>query len=136
MIKLTSRISSTATPLPLSSSPRYTRLGRLALRLASYAPKRTSLGAELNAATTRAFKDRSFAFRASDVKRGMRLRMSELSNAVFSLNFPVRKPLPRGLYGTKPIPSSSKVGSTSSSGRLHHNEYSLFPRTVINSSPE
>jgi len=55
MIKLTSRISSTATPLPLSSSPRYTRLGRLALRLASYAPKSTSLGATLNAATTRAF---------------------------------------------------------------------------------
>src|SRR5207237_6837915 len=29
--------------LPLSSSPQYTRLGRLVLRLASYTPKSTSL---------------------------------------------------------------------------------------------
>ena len=42
------------------------------------------------------------------------LRKSELSNAVFSSIFPVRKPLPRGLKGTKPIPSSSRVGSTPS----------------------
>ena len=40
--------------------------------------------------------------------------------------FPVRKPLPRGLNGTSPIPSSSSVGSNSSSGRLHHSEYSLW----------
>jgi hypothetical protein len=32
---------------------------------------------------------------------------------------PVRKPLPSGLYGTKPIPSSSRVGITSASGFLH-----------------
>src|SRR5947208_12908134 len=54
------------------------------------------------------------------------LRKSELSNVVFSSILPVRKPLPRGLKGTKPIPSSSSVGSNSSSGRLHHNEYSLW----------
>ena len=41
------------------------------------------------------------------------LRKSELSNVVFSSIFPVRKPLPKGLNGTKPIPSSSRVGSTS-----------------------
>ena len=35
---------------------------------------------------------------------------------VFSSIFPVRKPFPRGLKGTNPIPSSSSVGSTSSSG--------------------
>ena len=38
---------------------------------------------------------------------------------------PVRKPLPSGLYGTKPMPSSSHAASTSSSGRRHHSEYSL-----------
>src|SRR5207249_1133330 len=42
--KPTSRIKPAATPLPLSSSPQYTRLGRRALRLASYTPKSTSLG--------------------------------------------------------------------------------------------
>ena len=41
------------------------------------------------------------------MKRGRLLRKSELSNVVFSFIFPVRKPLPRGLYGTKPIPRSS-----------------------------
>src|ERR1700739_866618 len=44
----------------------------------------------------------------------------------FSLIAPVRKPLPNGLNGTKPIPSSSKAGNTSASGSLHHNEYSLW----------
>src|SRR6516165_6505764 len=48
-----------------------------------------------------------FALIASGVKRGRMLRKSELSSVVFSSIFPVRKPLPRGLYGTKPIPSSS-----------------------------
>ncbi len=50
--KPTPRISSATTPLPLLSSPHYNRLGRLALRLASYPPKSTSLGTLLNAATT------------------------------------------------------------------------------------
>jgi hypothetical protein len=51
--------------------------------------------------------------------------MSELSNAVVWSILAVRKPLPSGLKGTKPMPSSSRVGSTStsatclmSSGRL------------------
>ena len=39
-----------------------------------------------------------------------------LSNVVFSSIFPVRKPLPSGLNGTKPMPSSSSAGSTSASG--------------------
>src|SRR5271163_709992 len=55
----------------------------------------------------------------------MLLRISELSNVVPSSILPVRKPLPRGLYGTRPIPSSSRAGITSASGRLHHSEYSL-----------
>src|SRR5213594_123911 len=66
-----------------------------------------------------------FDFRASGVKRVTMLRKSELTNVVFSSIVPVRKPLPRGLNGTNPMPSSSRVGSSSSSGRLHHNEYSL-----------
>jgi hypothetical protein len=40
----------------------------------------------------------------------------ELPKVVFSLIVPVRKPFPSGLYGTKPMPSSSTVGSTSASG--------------------
>ena len=38
---------------------------------------------------------------------------------------PVRKPRPSGLYGTKPIPSSSRAGITSFSGVLVQSEYSL-----------
>jgi hypothetical protein len=34
-------------------------------------------------------------------------------------------PLPSGLNGTKPMPSSSSVGMISSSGFRHHSEYSL-----------
>ena len=63
--------------------------------------------------------------RASGVKRGTMLRKSVLSNVVFSSILPVRKPLPSGLKGTKPMPSSSSVGSTSASGSRHHSEYSL-----------
>ena len=67
-----------------------------------------------------------FAFRVSGVKRGTTLRKSVLSNVVFSSILPVRKPLPSGLNGTKPMPSSSSVGSTSASGSRHHSEYSLW----------
>jgi hypothetical protein len=67
-----------------------------------------------------------FAARASGVKRGTVLRKSELSNVVLSSILPVRKPFPSGLKGTKPIPSSSSVGSTSASGSLQHSEYSLW----------
>ena len=39
---------------------------------------------------------------------------------------PVRNPLPSGLYGTNPIPSSSTVGRISFSGVRHRREYSLW----------
>jgi hypothetical protein len=38
---------------------------------------------------------------------------------------PVRKPFPSGLNGTKPMPSSARVGKISASGSRHHKEYSL-----------
>ena len=38
---------------------------------------------------------------------------------------PVRKPLPSGLKGTKPMPSSSSVGMTDCSGSRQKREYSL-----------
>src|SRR6516164_4732987 len=60
------------------------------------------------------------AFRASAEKRGTILRKSVLSKLVFSSIFPVKKPLPSGLKGTKPIPSSSSVGRISASGSRHH----------------
>ena len=66
-----------------------------------------------------------FALRASCVKRGRELRKSVLSNLVFISIFPVRNPLPKGLNGTNPIPSSSSIGKISSSGFLHQSEYSL-----------
>jgi len=66
------------------------------------------------------------AFRASGVKRGTVLRKSVLSKVVFSSILPVRKPLPRGLKGTKPMPRPSSVGIISASGSLHHSEYSLW----------
>ena len=63
---------------------------------------------------------------ASGSNRGMVLRMSlPASKLVDAVMVPVRKPLPSGLYGTKPMPSSSHAASTSSSGRRHHSEYSL-----------
>ena len=58
-------------------------------------------------------------------KRGTVLRKSPLSNVVVSSIRPVRKPLPSGLKGTKPMPSSSSVGSTSRSGSRCQREYSL-----------
>ncbi|MNJ79594.1 hypothetical protein D3C77_776650 [compost metagenome] len=67
-----------------------------------------------------------FALRASGVKRGTLLRKSVGSNFVFSSILPVRKPAPSGLKGTKPILSSSSVGSNSRSGPRQNNEYSLW----------
>src|SRR5688572_13634997 len=66
-----------------------------------------------------------FAFRASTVKRGTLLRKSVLSKEVLSSILPVRNPLPSGLNGTKPIPSSASVGMMSVSEFLYHKEYSL-----------
>jgi len=56
-------------------------------------------------------------------KRGKVSRFSSGSNCVLSVIAPVRKPLPSGLNGTKPMPSSSSVGMISSSGRFHQSEY-------------
>jgi hypothetical protein len=70
--------------------------------------------------------ERLIRLRASGVKRGIALRKSVASNFVASLIAPVRNPLPSGLNGTNPMPSSSSVGMTSASGALHHSEYSLW----------
>lgn len=51
--------------------------------------------------------------------------MSTASKVVFGSMVPVRKPLPSGLNGTNPMPSSSRVGMISSSGRRYQSEYSL-----------
>jgi hypothetical protein len=57
---------------------------------------------------------RLVGLRASGVKRGRLLRKSLLSNCVvLSSMAPVRKPLPSGLKGTKPMPSSSSSGRIS-----------------------
>ena len=39
---------------------------------------------------------------------------------------PVRKPLPSGLNGTNPMPSSTSVGRISASGSRQKREYSLW----------
>jgi len=57
---------------------------------------------------------------------GITLRKSDFSKWEFLPNRPVRNPLPRGLKGTSPIPSSSSAGINASSGRRHHIEYSLW----------
>ena len=52
--------------------------------------------------------------------------MSVSVNVVFWSIVPVRKPLPSGLNGTNPMPSSSqRWAGPPSSGRRHHSEYSL-----------
>src|SRR3989442_8935737 len=66
------------------------------------------------------------AARASAAKRGEILRKSFGSSFVVVSIFPVRKPAPNGLKGTKPIPSSSHVASTPlRSGSRVQSEYSL-----------
>jgi hypothetical protein len=47
-----------------------------------------------------------------------------LPNAASALTLPVRKPWPRGLQGTNPMPSSSQTGRISDSGSRAHSEYS------------
>jgi hypothetical protein len=63
------------------------------------------LGRNLTSRSTRTW----FALRACGEKRGIVLRKSELSKAVLSSIWPVRKPLPNGLKETRPIPSSSSL---------------------------
>jgi hypothetical protein len=71
-----------------------------------------------------------FALRASSVNRGNAARKSVLSNFVEASIVPVKNPCPSGLQGTKPIPNSSQVGSTSGSGSLVHIEYSLWTAVI------
>ena len=63
----------------------------------------------------------------SGAKRGTVLRKSRaVERRGLRRSCPVRKPLPSGLNGTKPMPSSSSVGRISASGSRHHSEYSLW----------
>lgn len=48
-----------------------------------------------------------FASRFFGWKRGRMLRTSDLANVAFLSIVPVRKPFPRGMNGTNPIPRSS-----------------------------
>jgi hypothetical protein len=57
-----------------------------------------------------------FAARASSLERGNQLRTSGAENCTDWSRGPLRKPCPRGLQGTNPIPSSSQTGSTSALG--------------------
>lgn len=50
--------------------------------------------------------------------------MSPSAKVVDESTVPVRNPLPSGLNGTNPMPSSASVGSTSGSGSRVHSEYS------------
>ena len=59
------------------------------------------------------------------------LRKSVFSKLVLSLIAPVRKPLPSGLKGTKPMPSSSSSGRISLSGSRYHSEGVPSYRVVI-----
>jgi len=63
--------------------------------------------------------------RFSGVKRGTEARKSPLAKVVVSSIFPVRKPRPSGLNGTRPMPSSSRTGNVFDSGSRHQSEYSL-----------
>jgi hypothetical protein len=53
-------------------------------------------------------------------------RKSSAANCVSAVKAPAKKPRPRGLYGTKPIPSYSSVGRMSVSGSRDHTEYSVW----------
>ena len=63
---------------------------------------------------------------ASPENRGICARRSLSAKVVEVSTVPVRKPLPRGLKGTKPMPSSAHAASTPCSGRRHHRLYSLW----------
>ena len=63
-------------------------------------------------------------------KRGLWRRKSPSGMSSGVRNWPVRKPRPSGLYGTKPIPSSRVVGSTSSSGVRSHSVYSVCSAAI------
>jgi hypothetical protein len=66
--------------------------------------------------------------RLARLRREARNAVADVGTAespVFANRACEKKALPSGLYGTRPIPSSSSIGSTSASGRRHHNEYSF-----------
>ena len=65
---------------------------------------------------------------ASPMKRGLRARKSLASN-VSVCTAPVRKPRPRGAYGTSPTPSSAITGASCSTSRVH-SEYSLCTSAI------
>ena len=67
----------------------------------------------------------AFCVAFSSANRGMNRRVSLSSSVSGVLTFPVRKPRPRGLYETKPIPSSRQVSRISPSGSRVHSEYSV-----------
>ena len=56
---------------------------------------------------------------------GRLARMSPSPKVELAVTCPVRSPRPSGLNGTNPIPSSSRVLSTDSSGSRQKSEYSL-----------
>ncbi len=83
-----------------------------------------------SAAALRTSTKAMLALRASGEKRGTRFLKSVASNFVFSSIFPVRKPAPSGLNGTKPIPSRPRVGRSSTSGPRQKSEYSLCTAVI------
>ena len=54
------------------------------------------------------------------------LPKAELSKLVIALMAHVRKPLPRGLKGTRPMPRYASVESISASGSYHHGAQLLW----------
>ena len=60
-----------------------------------------------------------------DEKRGIVLRKSVLSNFVSALDLSRQKSFAKRTEWHEPMPSSSRVGMISCSGRLNHSEYSL-----------
>src|SRR6202035_3280125 len=61
----------------------------------------------------------------SPVKRGLVLRQSSSGMSSTVRIWTVRKPCPRGEYGTKPMPSWRTNGSNSASASRVHREYSV-----------
>lgn len=66
-----------------------------------------------------------FASMFSWEKRGTVEQKSLTPNFASLVMLPVRKPLPNGLNGTSPMPSSSTVPSSFYSGSRQNMEYSL-----------
>ena len=58
-------------------------------------------------------------------KAALSLKSSVGSKLVEGVIVPVKNPMPSGLQGTKPIPSSSHTARTSFSGSLVQKEYSF-----------